>query len=58
MREKSNEYKFYFIAKGGGSANKTFFFQATPSLLKSKNLESYLIEKIMTIGTSACPPII
>jgi fumarate hydratase class I len=53
---KSDEYKFYFIAKGGGSANKTFFFQATPSLLKSNNLESYLIEKIRTIGTSACPP--
>ena len=52
----SNEYKFYFIAKGGGSANKTFFYQATPSLLKSKNLENYLMEKIMTIGTSACPP--
>ena len=52
----SNEYKFYFIAKGGGSANKTFFYQGTPSLLKSKNLESYLMEKIMTIGTSACPP--
>ncbi len=52
----SSEYKFYFIAKGGGSANKTFFFQATPSLLKSKNLETYLIEKIINIGTSACPP--
>ncbi len=53
---ESKEYKFYFIAKGGGSANKTFFYQGTPSLLKSKNLESYLMEKIMTIGTSACPP--
>ena len=52
----SNEYKFYFIAKGGGSANKTFFFQATPSLLKNKNLEEYLINRISTIGTSACPP--
>ena len=41
------EYKFYFIAKGGGSANKTFFYQATPSLLKNKNLEKYLIEKII-----------
>ncbi len=53
---KKNEYKFYFIAKGGGSANKTFLYQATPALLKSKNLESFLIEKILTIGTSACPP--
>ena len=52
----SNEYKFYFIAKGGGSANKTFFFQATPSLLKNKKLEEYLINRISTIGTSACPP--
>ena len=50
------EYKFYFIAKGGGSANKTFFYQATPSLLKNKKLEDYLIEKIKSIGTSACPP--
>ncbi|MEC8100457.1 MAG: FumA C-terminus/TtdB family hydratase beta subunit [Pseudomonadota bacterium] len=53
---EKQEYKFYFIAKGGGSANKTFFFQATPSLLKSKNLEDYLIEKIVSIGTAACPP--
>ena len=53
---KSNEYKFYFIAKGGGSANKTFFFQNPPSLLKSKNLENFLLEKIQSIGTSACPP--
>ena len=52
----SNEYKFYFIAKGGGSANKTFFFQATPSLLKNKKLEEYLINRISKIGTSACPP--
>ena len=52
----ASEYKFYFIAKGGGSANKTFFFQATPSLLKSKNLENFLLEKIQSIGTSACPP--
>ena len=49
-------YKFYFIAKGGGSANKTFFYQATPSLLKNKKLEDYLMEKIKSIGTSACPP--
>ncbi len=53
--EDNDEYKFYFIAKGGGSANKTFFFQETPSLLK-KNLENFLIEKILSIGTSACPP--
>ena len=53
---KKNEYKFYFIAKGGGSANKTFLYQATPALLKNKNLEDFFNKKIMTIGTSACPP--
>ena len=52
----AKEYKFYFIAKGGGSANKTFFYQATPSLLKNKGLESYLMDRIKSIGTSACPP--
>ena len=50
--KSEEEYKFYIIATGGGSANKTFFYQGTPSLLKSKNLESYLMEKIMTIGSA------
>jgi fumarate hydratase, class I len=49
-------YKFLFIAKGGGSANKTFLFQATPSLLSPERLMAFLKEKILTLGTAACPP--
>jgi fumarate hydratase class I len=49
-------YKFLFVAKGGGSANKTYLFQATPSLLTHDRLIAYLREKILTIGTAACPP--
>lgn len=51
-----SEYKFQFIAKGGGSANKTFLFQQTKALLNPGSLETFLQEKIKTIGTSACPP--
>ncbi len=54
--EGTNEYNFLFIAKGGGSANKTFLFQATPSILKTKKIIDYLKPKILSIGTSACPP--
>lgn len=54
--EGKNEYKFLFIAKGGGSANKTFLYQATPSILKSKKIIEYLKPKIASLGTSACPP--
>lgn len=49
-------YKFLFITKGGGSANKTFLFQQTRALLTPENLMSFLGEKLKTIGTSACPP--
>lgn len=49
-------YKFLFIAKGGGSANKTFLYQQTKALLNPGALETFLEEKIKTIGTSACPP--
>ena len=49
-------YKFLFVAKGGGSANKTFLYQATPSLLTHDRLIAFLKEKILTLGTSACPP--
>ena len=52
----NNEYKFLFVAKGGGSANKTLFFQATPSILRNNGLIEYLKPKIASIGTSACPP--
>ncbi len=49
-------YKFLFIAKGGGSANKTFLFQAMPSMLTPERLAVFLEEKIRTLGTAACPP--
>ncbi|HZL31712.1 MAG TPA: fumarate hydratase [Pseudolabrys sp.] len=55
-REAEDAYKFLFIAKGGGSANKAFLFQATPSILTRERLAAYLKEKIMTLGTAACPP--
>jgi len=53
---KGSEYKFLFIAKGGGSANKTMLFQETKALLNPQNLEKYLLEKLKVIGTAACPP--
>jgi fumarate hydratase class I len=49
-------YKFLFIAKGGGSANKAFLFQATPSILTRDRLSAFLKEKVLTLGTAACPP--
>lgn len=51
-----NEYKFLCIAKGGGSSNKTSLFQETKALLNAKSLENFLIDKIKSLGTSACPP--
>jgi fumarate hydratase class I len=49
-------YKFLFIAKGGGSANKTFLYQQTKALLNPQSLLKFLDEKIRTLGTAACPP--
>src|SRR4051794_29839056 len=54
--EGEDAYKFLFMAKGGGSANKTYLFQATPSLLTHDRIIAFLKEKILTLGTSACPP--
>jgi fumarate hydratase class I len=54
--EGEDSYKFLFVAKGGGSANKTFLYQATPSMLTHDRLLPYLKEKILTLGTAACPP--
>lgn len=54
--EGEDAYKFLFIAKGGGSANKTFLYQGTPSLLTHDRLIEFLKEKILTLGTAACPP--
>jgi fumarate hydratase, class I len=53
---EGDEYKFLFIAKGGGSANKSFLFQQTPAVLNHDSLLKFLDEKIRTLGTSACPP--
>jgi len=50
------EYKFLFLAKGGGSANKSFLFQQTKATLHPDKLEAFLIEKMKTLGTAACPP--
>jgi fumarate hydratase, class I len=49
-------YHFLFIAKGGGSANKTALFQETKALLNPQSLEKYLVDKLKTLGTAACPP--
>ena len=54
--EGEAEYKFLFMAKGGGSANKTFLFQQTPSVLTHDRMIAFLKEKILTLGTAACPP--
>jgi fumarate hydratase class I len=50
------EYRFLFVAKGGGSANKTYLFQETKALLNPERLEEFLAEKMRTLGTAACPP--
>jgi fumarate hydratase class I len=49
-------YDFLFLAKGGGSANKTYLFQETKALLNPARLEAFLVEKMKTLGTAACPP--
>jgi fumarate hydratase, class I len=51
-----DQYKFLFIAKGGGSANKSFLFQQTKAVLNPKALAKFLDEKIRSLGTAACPP--
>ena len=56
MSTQGDEYKFLFVAKGGGSANKTYLFQETKALLNPATLEKFLVEKMKTLGTSACPP--
>ena len=50
------EYKFLFVAKGGGSANKTALYQETKAILNPASLEQFLVEKMKTLGTAACPP--
>ena len=50
------DYRFLFVAKGGGSANKSFLFQETRAVLNPKSLVEYLTDKMVTLGTAACPP--
>ncbi len=54
--KKGNSYEFLFLTKGGGSANKTFLYQKTKSLLNEKSLEEFIKERISDLGTAACPP--
>src|SRR5258707_669109 len=54
--EPGEEYKFLFIAKGGGSANKSFLYQQTKAVLNPKSLLRFIDEKTRTLGTAACPP--
>jgi fumarate hydratase class I len=53
---EGDAYKFLFIAKGGGSANKSFLYQETRAVLNPKGLVEFLSKKMMTLGTAACPP--
>ena len=53
---EGEKYEFLFVAKGGGSANKTFLFQETKALLNPKNLEKFVTDKLAHLGTAACPP--
>ena len=54
--EPGNSYEFLFITKGGGSGNKSYLYQQTKSLLTEENLTQFVKDKIMDLGTSACPP--
>ena len=53
---EGDEYKFLFVTKGGGSANKTFLFQETKALLNPESIKTFFMEKIKLLGTAACPP--
>ncbi|MDC0584109.1 fumarate hydratase [Bacteroidales bacterium] len=56
LATKGNELELLFLTKGGGSANKTFLYQETKSLLNDTSFEKFIREKIKDLGTSACPP--
>jgi fumarate hydratase, class I len=53
---RGENYEFLFVAKGGGSANKTFLFQETKAVLNHKSLPAWMVAKMKTLGTAACPP--
>ena len=54
--EEGADLKFLFVAKGGGSANKTYYWPMTKALLNPKSLEKFISDKVKTLGTAACPP--
>jgi len=56
LATNGDEYKFFFMAKGGGSANKTYLVQSTPSMLREDLMIDLLRKEIVNIGTAACPP--
>ncbi len=56
LHHHEDEYRFLFMAKGGGSANKSYLYQETKALLNEKSLMAFLDEKLRSLGTAACPP--
>jgi len=54
--QSADAYSFLFIAKGGGSANKSYLYQSTPAVLNDKDMEAFVRSKLKDLGTSACPP--
>ena len=54
--DPGTEYDFLFIAKGGGSADKTYLYQETKALLNPTSLKKFMVQKMSTLGTAACPP--
>lgn len=56
LASEGEEYHFYFMAKGGGSSNKTALFQESKALLEEKKLEAFLAEHVRALGVAACPP--
>lgn len=54
--DQAEAYRFLFLAKGGGSANKTFLYQSTPAVLNEKSLADFVTQKLTDLGTAACPP--
>ena len=56
LATEGDEYEFLFVAKGGGSANKTSLYQETKALLNPEKLEKFLVNKLKSLGTAACPP--
>ncbi len=54
--DEGDEYNFLFMAKGGGSANKSYLFQETKAILNPDSLMNFMVEKMKSLGTAACPP--